>query len=180
MSGAHNGAAAEGQGSVKEEAVIVQACQVQPQQLVQGCTELRLVLVDAPGGKFVGNEESTRPIKGVVSAKRKKPMAHNRARKKVAHDAVVAEVSRLTRLLEAKDTTITALCRVFARIRIISTHPVTPCITQHRADSRHRHRPSRDDAVFSLLRAPIETRTGFSESPRHGDWIPFRACFACF
>ena len=38
----------------------------------------------------------------------------------------------------------TAWCASDPRcVRIISTHPATPCLTQHRADSRHRHRPSR-------------------------------------
>ena len=44
----------------------------------------------------------------------------------------------------------TAWCASDPRcVRIISTHPATPCLTQHRADSRHRHRPSRDDAVLA-------------------------------
>ena len=41
------------------------------------------------------------------------------------------------------------LCRVVARIRIISTRPAAPCITLHRADSRHRHKASLDDVVLA-------------------------------
>ena len=44
------------------------------------------------------------------------------------------------------------LCRVFARMRIISTRPAAPYITLHRADSRHRHKASIDDAVLARLR----------------------------
>ena len=43
------------------------------------------------------------------------------------------------------------LCRVFAHIRIISTRPAAPYITLHRADSRHRHKASIDDAVLARL-----------------------------
>ena len=41
------------------------------------------------------------------------------------------------------------LCRVFARMRIVSTRPAAPYITLHRADSRHRHKASLDDVVLA-------------------------------
>ena len=50
----------------------------------------------------------------------------------------------------------TAWCASDPRcVRIISTHPATPCLTQHRADSRHRHRPCRARCSVHRLRPAL-------------------------